>query len=262
MQKAYDIFKKRFDILTIFYLNSFSYQDLFAYGDKDGVGTGAKLQHPLGVAALAPSADSNSHVLYVADTYNHKIKRITQVPSSQKFQVETLDVASSSFEDEDKDVTVDLNSVRLSKNSKSTGSEHVKPGSLLLFNEPSGLCFMGGMLYVADTNNHSIKVIDVNTKPARVSEFNLVLEPQTDDLDGSFQPDLTYVLVLGEDSESLSSIGGSLTLKVEIQLQLEEGCSLNLEAPNCWTLKSDGEYAKLCLQHIRIFYLIQIKYSS
>lgn len=49
-------------------------QNLFAYGDVDGVGLSAKLQHPLGVAA-------HSSGIYVADSYNHKIKIID--PSSK-----------------------------------------------------------------------------------------------------------------------------------------------------------------------------------
>lgn len=42
------------------------FQDLFAYGDVDGKGIDAKLQHPLGVAAIGES-------VYVADSYNHKV---------------------------------------------------------------------------------------------------------------------------------------------------------------------------------------------
>ena len=43
--------------------------DLFAYGDIDGTSVDAKLQHPLGV-----SIDDVNGKLYVADSYNHKIK--------------------------------------------------------------------------------------------------------------------------------------------------------------------------------------------
>ena len=49
--------------------------DLFSYGDKDGKGTEARLQHPLGVAST--SADK----LYIADSYNHKIKLVTELAS-------------------------------------------------------------------------------------------------------------------------------------------------------------------------------------
>lgn len=42
------------------------FQDLFAYGDVDGKGIDAKLQHPLGVATIG-------ELIYVADSYNHKV---------------------------------------------------------------------------------------------------------------------------------------------------------------------------------------------
>ena len=45
------------------------HRDLFAYGDKEGSGHDAKLQHPLGVHYCEAN-----QTLYVADTYNHKIK--------------------------------------------------------------------------------------------------------------------------------------------------------------------------------------------
>lgn len=54
-------------------------RNLFAFGDKDGTGFEAKLQHPLGVAFA-------NGKLYVADTYNHKIK----VLEPQSGQIESL----------------------------------------------------------------------------------------------------------------------------------------------------------------------------
>ncbi len=44
-------------------------EDLFEFGDKDGVGPAVRLQHPLGVAYHEGS-------LYVADTYNNKVKKL------------------------------------------------------------------------------------------------------------------------------------------------------------------------------------------
>jgi thiol-disulfide isomerase/thioredoxin len=44
---------------------------LFDFGDRDGVGLEARLQHPLGIAA-----DDERNALWIADTYNSKIKRI------------------------------------------------------------------------------------------------------------------------------------------------------------------------------------------
>ena len=44
-------------------------RDLFDFGDEEGKGYTAKLQHPLGVHYCAAN-----RTLYVTDTYNHKIK--------------------------------------------------------------------------------------------------------------------------------------------------------------------------------------------
>ena len=46
-------------------------KNLHAYGDIDGVGVEAKLQHPLGVHFVA-----EKNVVVVTDTYNHKVKVI------------------------------------------------------------------------------------------------------------------------------------------------------------------------------------------
>ena len=54
-------------------------RNLFAFGDKDGKSFAAKLQHPLGVAY-------SENMVYVADTYNHKIK----VLDTQSGQISTL----------------------------------------------------------------------------------------------------------------------------------------------------------------------------
>ncbi|MCI0794510.1 MAG: hypothetical protein J4O03_13695, partial [Chloroflexi bacterium] len=48
--------------------------DLFVFGDTDDVNHNVRLQHPIGL-------DCFDGVLYVADTYNHKIKRVSPAPS-------------------------------------------------------------------------------------------------------------------------------------------------------------------------------------
>ncbi len=61
---------------------------LFDFGDRDGVGQEARLQHPLGV-----TLDPERNALWVADTFNSKIKRIdlqTSEVSKFKFGI-TLD---------------------------------------------------------------------------------------------------------------------------------------------------------------------------
>jgi sugar lactone lactonase YvrE len=109
---------------------------LFDFGDRDGSGRSVRLQHPLGIAVL----DGR---IYIADTYNHKIKVL--FPSLQR--VETV---------------------------FGTGRAGVAEGSRPQFFEPSGLTAMPGRLYIADTNNHRICVADlasetVTTLPLRGS---------------------------------------------------------------------------------------------
>ena len=98
---------------------------LFEFGDRDGSGSGVRLQHPLGVAVL----DGR---VYVADTYNHKIKVL--YPSLQR--VETL---------------------------FGGGGPGTAYGDRPQFFEPGGLAAAPGRLYVADTNNHRICVADLTT---------------------------------------------------------------------------------------------------
>ncbi|KAK8764586.1 hypothetical protein V5799_032804 [Amblyomma americanum] len=103
--------------------------DLFCFGDTDGVALEAKLQHPLGVAWSA-----TKERLYVADSYNHKVREV--------------DV-------EKRACTTFLGCAR-GENSSSCS----KAAGL---NEPGGLCVLDSVLYVADTNNHCIKVVDLTS---------------------------------------------------------------------------------------------------
>jgi DNA-binding beta-propeller fold protein YncE len=102
-------------------------EDLFSFGDIDGVGKSARLQHPLGV-------DLTSDHLYIGDTYNNKIKRI----SLATCQVTTL---------------------------LGSGDPGLRDGSGLetQFNEPAGLSFAGQRLFIADTNNHVVRIADLVT---------------------------------------------------------------------------------------------------
>jgi thiol-disulfide isomerase/thioredoxin len=94
---------------------------LFVFGDQDGIGEAVRLQHALGVAF----ADGK---LYVADTYNSKLKVLD--PHSRECRT-------------------------------FLGGDG--PDGRL-FNEPGGLSFANGKLYVADTNAHRIRVVDLASK--------------------------------------------------------------------------------------------------
>jgi hypothetical protein len=101
--------------------------DLFQFGDRDGKGDIARFQHPLGVA-WAPVDSEGGGALYVADTYNHKLRRV--------------DVATRD--------------VRGFAGTGAPGAED-GPAATARFREPSGISYAGGALFVADTNNHAIR---------------------------------------------------------------------------------------------------------
>src|SRR5205085_6733129 len=100
--------------------------DLFDFGDRDGAGDDVRLQHPLGLALY-------QNQLFIADTYNHKIK--------------VLDPRA-----------------RTVKTFAGTGKPGQADGAQPSFYEPGGLAVARGRLYVADTNNHAVRVVDIATK--------------------------------------------------------------------------------------------------
>jgi len=62
--------------------------DLFGYGDVDGIGNAARLQHPLDVCYV--EGGEGGARLIVADSYNHKIKVISEL-DKKKARIVTLD---------------------------------------------------------------------------------------------------------------------------------------------------------------------------
>ncbi len=103
---------------------------LFDFGDRDGVGKEAILQHPLGVHY----ADG---CVFIADSYNHKIR--------------VLDLAS--LEVHTVEATVDL---------------VCDDKSCTRLWEPAGVLCLGKTLYVSDTNNHRILKIDLDTEQTEI----------------------------------------------------------------------------------------------
>lgn len=185
--------------------------NLFAFGDADGVGINAKLQHPLGVAW-----DSKRNLLYVADSYNHKIKIVdpkTKSCTTLAGTGNTDNVTGSSF-------------------TEST------------FNEPGGLCIgeNGQLLYVADTNNHQIKVMDLETKTISVLP---IFRSASSVVDGP---------VLGETQKTLPKLPKSAasirlspvtarpgqTLQFKLRLDLPSGTKLTEGVPSCWFVTAEG----------------------
>ena len=53
--------------------------DLFGFGDADGRGNAARLQHPLGIACINSKDAAGLASLATADSYNHKLKIVTDL---------------------------------------------------------------------------------------------------------------------------------------------------------------------------------------
>lgn len=166
--------------------------DLFEFGDKDGIGRAARLQHPLGVVY----ADG---LLYVADTYNNKIKRLD--PKTRR--IETF---------------------------VGTGEAGNTDGNPAHFDEPGGLTYANGKLYVADTNNHLIRVVDIQTRQVHT----LALKG----LERVKQPAPVGNTVQQEARPPIRVAGKQVTLRLEALLP--EGHKLNPYARSTVKIKARG----------------------
>lgn len=106
-------------------------ENLFAFGDKEGRGAMARFQHPLAVLF-----DDKNQLLYVSDSYNHRIK-VVDASGSVKVLC-------------------------------GTGTPGLRDGPAreAMFWEPAGLALSpdATKLYVADTNNFAIRVVDTKTR--------------------------------------------------------------------------------------------------
>jgi thiol-disulfide isomerase/thioredoxin len=124
--------------------------DLFDFGDVDGHGDDVRLQHPLGVFAL------KDRVL-IADTYNHKIK---------------------SLDPHGRNVKTFLG----------PGKPGQADGPTPSFYEPGGLSVAKGKLFVADTNNHAIRVIDLKSKQTSTLRIDGLQPPEVESRAVSSEP--------------------------------------------------------------------------
>jgi DNA-binding beta-propeller fold protein YncE len=163
--------------------------DLFEFGDVDGSGDDVRLQHPLGIFA-------NGDKLLIADTYNHKIKELDPVKRSVK-----------------------------------TFAGGGKPGQSDLastsFYEPGGLSVANGKLYIADTNNHAIRVVDLKTKATSTLRIKGLEPPAAtaQSMDGDGVPNAEEIKIVAQHVRADSK--GEVIVNVE----LPAGYHLNPAAP-------------------------------
>ncbi|MFA5550285.1 MAG: thioredoxin-like domain-containing protein [Trueperaceae bacterium] len=160
---------------------------LFGFGDADGVGSQALLQHPKDVAYA-------EGLLYVADTYNHKIKVLDPI-------------------------------TRESTSLLGSGVEGWQDGAgdEARFYEPGGLSVMGRSLYVADTNNHAVRVANLDSLVVRT----LTLTDPNGLLMQEARRQVHYDEVV--EVPGMTTTAGKGT--VALTLSLPEGYKANLLAP-------------------------------
>jgi DNA-binding beta-propeller fold protein YncE len=165
---------------------------LFEFGDEDGTGPAVRLQHPLGVAAY-------ENTLLIADTYNSKIKQIEPT-------------------------TGDTTTLFGGENGWQDGSEP-------RFYEPGGLAVRGDTLYVADTNNHVIRHVDLGSGTAStlvLKGIERFIPPPTEAEYGGTVVTLDPVAV---------AAGPGVIL---LDIQLPPGHKVNEEAPSSIAWEEDG----------------------
>jgi len=178
-------------------------QGLFEFGDIDGTGDRVRLQHPLGIVY-----NPNDMLLYVADTYNSKIKVIDP-------------------------------KTRESKTYSGTGLAGSRDGiSEAQFNEPSGLTIVNGKIYVTDTNNGLLRVVDMNTKEVRTVKIT-----NPDMLGKSMMSNKKQKKVEPVKLEAMDLKSGDVKLK--FNFNLPQGFHINPDAMPQVSVSSEGNIVEV-----------------
>lgn len=167
-------------------------QGLFEFGDTDGVGAEVRLQHPTGLA-YSESVELPGPTIFIADTYNNKIKMLDP----------TIGRVDSLVGD------------------GQAGSDDGPFESARLY-EPEGLTVYQDRLYIADTNNHLIRVADLKTRTVQTLTLHGLerLQPPPSPLDEEVELARLNTVQVGPGKASIT-----------LDIQLPEGYKLNPGAP-------------------------------
>lgn len=160
---------------------------LFDFGYKEGVLGEALMQHPIGLYA-------DQSGVYIADSYNHSIRRYD--PNTKTLHDYT------------------------GFGSRGAADGQLKTSS---FNEPNDVLRVGDKLYVTDTNNHRLRVIDMTQRVATT----LPVGKQSDE---TLEPATTNTQELPNLAD-IPPLTVSMTAGI-LNLQLAEGWKINAEAPS------------------------------
>jgi DNA-binding beta-propeller fold protein YncE len=180
--------------------------DLFDFGDRDGSGDDVRLQHPLGLVALGDK-------VLIADTYNHKIKQL----DPKERTVKTL---------------------------FGTGKPGQTDGMNASFYEPGGLSVAGDKLYVADTNNHAVRVVDLKTRQTSTLKIRGLQPPaaaMTATTEAAAAPAPNSEEIKLAPQRLRAQTDGALVLDVK----LPAGYHLNASAPQRYRVAVEGDANRL-----------------
>lgn len=169
-------------------------QGLFEFGDIDGRGGMVRLQHPTGLTFY-------EGLVYIADSYNHKIKTLDPTTGEVKTLIGTGEPghADGAFNEAE------------------------------LF-EPEGVVASKGRLYIADTNNHLVRVADLKSGMLHTLMLRGLERLQPMMSDEERQPNLRY--------DPLLVMPGQVTFSFDIKLPA--GYKLNPEAPLTLRVSQNG----------------------
>jgi thiol-disulfide isomerase/thioredoxin len=160
-------------------------QGLFAFGDKDGRGATVRLQHCLGLSY------AGGH-LYIADTYNNKVK----ISEPRNRSVHTLVGAHKAGDTDD--------------------PPH--------FYEPGGLSAIEDRLYVADTNNNKVRTVDLKTHAVKTLALDGLAPPRLAARPPSF-PNKRVIEV------PAAEVTPGPSISLDVVIPLAKGVKLNEEVP-------------------------------
>ena len=176
------------EVWTVVGTSDLPYGRLFEFGDVDGPKAEAKLQHVLCVAHHAGK-------LYVADTYNNKIKVVDAATG------ETRTLAGT--------------------------GEHGYNDEQGLFDEPAGITIAGDTLYVADTNNHKIRTVNIDSGAVGTFDIAGLIPPAAPKKNKI--PALPGAAEVQLDVQRVKPVDGAITLRISIDLPA--GWKINALAP-------------------------------
>ncbi len=175
-------------VTTIIGTASLPRNRLFTFGDVDGPKAKALLQHPLAVAY-------RNGEIYVADTYNNKVK----VVDANTGAVRTL-----------------------------VGDG--QPGNTdtpAKFDEPGGLWVQQDRLYIADTNNHLIRIFDLSNRQLSTLQVTGLAPPKP-----KLRPeDIKLPTGIRRSKVALQPIGNEVEkLQIDLEFEVADGWKLNTYA--------------------------------